>query len=93
MKLNTRAKEIQQVNPGGPNNSQSIRSLQSHQKIIVIYISTTVHCPKPQSQDVGLSTVNHIMMFPLACIHASFSECIEKNNNRILSMTIFKHSS
>ena len=26
IKLNTRAKEIQQVNPGGPDNSQSIRS-------------------------------------------------------------------
>ena len=30
-KLNTGAIEIQQVNPGGPDNSQSIRPLQSHQ--------------------------------------------------------------
>ena len=27
IKLNTRAREIQQVNPGGPDNSQSIRPL------------------------------------------------------------------
>ena len=31
IKLNTGAKEIQQVNPGGPDNSQSIRPLSSHQ--------------------------------------------------------------
>ena len=31
MKLNTGAKEIQQVNAGGPDNSQSIRPLPSHQ--------------------------------------------------------------
>ena len=30
IKLNTRAKEIQQVNPGGPENSQSIRPQPSH---------------------------------------------------------------
>ena len=33
MKLNTRAKEIYWVNPGGPDNSQGIRSLPSHLKI------------------------------------------------------------
>ena len=31
IKLNTGAKEIQQVNPGGPGSSQSIRPLPSHQ--------------------------------------------------------------
>ena len=31
IKLNTGAKEIQKVNPGGPDNSQSIRPLPSHQ--------------------------------------------------------------
>ena len=31
IKLNTGAKEIQQVNLGGPDNSQSIRPLTSHQ--------------------------------------------------------------
>ena len=31
IKLNTGAKEMQQVNPGGPDNSQSIRPLPSHQ--------------------------------------------------------------
>ena len=30
-KLNTGTKEIQQVNPGGPDNSQSIRLLPYHQ--------------------------------------------------------------
>ena len=30
IKLNTRAKEIQQVNPSGPDNSQIIRPLLSH---------------------------------------------------------------
>ena len=31
IKMNTGAKEIQQVNPDGPDNSQSIRPLPSHQ--------------------------------------------------------------
>ena len=30
IKLNTGAKEMQQVNPGGPDNSQRIRHLPSH---------------------------------------------------------------
>ena len=33
IKLNTGAKEIQQVNPDGPDNSKSIRLLQSNQYI------------------------------------------------------------
>ena len=33
IKLGTGAKEIQQANPGGPDNSQSIRPIPSHQKI------------------------------------------------------------
>ena len=36
MKLNTGAKEIQQVNPGGPDNSHCIRPLPSHQKISLL---------------------------------------------------------
>ena len=32
-KTEYRSKEIQQVNPGGPDNSQSIRPLPSHQEI------------------------------------------------------------
>ena len=47
--------------------------------MIVTYISTTVHSPKPQSQEVGIFTVNLRMLFSLACVHASLSECIEKS--------------
>ena len=36
MKLNTRAKEIKQVDPSEPDNSQSIRPLPSHQLVSLL---------------------------------------------------------
>ena len=59
--------------------------------VIVTYISTTAHYPKPQSQEVGFTAVGRRMLFPLGCIH-SFHNVLKKFN-RILGIAIFWHSS
>ena len=43
IKLNTEAKEIQTVNPGGPDNSKIIRPLPSHQNISLKVMFLVLH--------------------------------------------------
>ena len=59
--------------------------------VIVTYISTTAHTPKPQSQEVGFTAVGRRILFPLGCI-LSFHNVLKKFN-RILSIAFFWHSS
>ena len=54
--------------------------LQLRVPVIVTYIRTIAHSPKPQSQEVGFTAVSLRMLFPLACM-LSFHKVLKKEQS------------